>query len=32
MRPTDRTVVIVGAGFSGTAVAIDLLRLSHAQC
>jgi len=31
MRTTDRTVVIVGAGFSGTAVAINLLRLSHAQ-
>ena len=31
MRTMDRTVVIVGAGFSGTAVAINLLRLSHAQ-
>ena len=32
VRPTDslpRTVVIVGAGFSGTAVAIHLLRLPH---
>ena len=26
-----RTIVIVGAGFSGTAVAINLLRLPHAQ-
>src|SRR5215510_7096761 len=34
VRPTDsqpRTVVIVGAGFSGTAVAIHLLRLPHAE-
>jgi uncharacterized NAD(P)/FAD-binding protein YdhS len=31
MRVIDRTVVIVGAGFSGTAVAINLLRLGHAQ-
>ena len=29
--PSGRTVVIVGAGFSGTAVAIHLLRLPHAE-
>ena len=29
--PPARTIVIVGAGFSGTAVAINLLRLPHAQ-
>jgi len=28
--PAPRTVIIVGAGFSGTAVAIHLLRLPHA--
>jgi uncharacterized NAD(P)/FAD-binding protein YdhS len=28
--PPARTIVIVGAGFSGTAVAINLLRLPHA--
>jgi uncharacterized NAD(P)/FAD-binding protein YdhS len=28
---TSRTVLIVGAGFSGTAVAIQLLRLPHPQ-
>jgi myosin-crossreactive antigen len=26
-----RTIVIVGAGFSGTAVAIHLLRLPHSE-
>ncbi len=29
MIPLPRTIVIVGAGFSGTAVAINLLRLSY---
>lgn len=29
MIPLSRTIVIVGAGFSGTAVAINLLRLSY---
>lgn len=31
MRVVERTVVIVGAGFSGTAVAINLLRLAHRE-
>ncbi len=31
MSPELRTIVIVGAGFSGTAVAINLLRLKHEQ-
>jgi len=30
-RSTVRTIVLVGAGFSGTAVAIHLLRLPHAE-
>lgn len=30
-RSPARTIVIVGAGFSGTAVATQLLRLDHAQ-
>jgi uncharacterized NAD(P)/FAD-binding protein YdhS len=29
LTPSPRTLVIVGAGFSGAAVAIDLLRLSY---
>ncbi len=31
MNALPRTIVIVGAGFSGTAVAINLLRLRHEQ-
>jgi 2-polyprenyl-6-methoxyphenol hydroxylase-like FAD-dependent oxidoreductase len=31
MNAFPRTIVIVGAGFAGTAVAINLLRLKHEQ-
>jgi uncharacterized NAD(P)/FAD-binding protein YdhS len=31
VKPLPRTIVIVGAGFSGTAVAINLLRLSQLE-
>jgi uncharacterized NAD(P)/FAD-binding protein YdhS len=30
-EPPARAIVIVGAGFSGIAVALNLLRLPHAQ-
>jgi uncharacterized NAD(P)/FAD-binding protein YdhS len=31
MRSSPRTVAIVGAGFSGTTLAVNLLRQVHAQ-
>jgi len=31
MKPDPRSLVIVGAGFSGTTLAVNLLRQAHAR-